>query len=102
MDLVSFETQQEYDWVKGFINGKDDLCSYAANVQMFNEDIAFFSPPRPFLLGINQIITTFIPLFVSFKIMFKTQREKKIVFLYNFFSVSLQLFKDSHPSEVHL
>ena len=22
MDLVSFETQQEYDWVKGFINGK--------------------------------------------------------------------------------
>ncbi len=27
MDLVSFETQQEYDWVKGFINGKDDLCS---------------------------------------------------------------------------
>ena len=21
MDLVSFETQQEYDWVKGFING---------------------------------------------------------------------------------
>jgi hypothetical protein len=42
MDLVSFETQQEYDWVKGFINGKDDLCSYAANVQMFNDDIAFF------------------------------------------------------------
>jgi hypothetical protein len=27
MDLVSFETQQEYDWVKGFINGKDDLYS---------------------------------------------------------------------------
>ena len=26
MDLVSFETQQEYDWVKGFINGrKDDI-----------------------------------------------------------------------------
>jgi hypothetical protein len=23
MDLVSFETQQEYDWVKGFINGKN-------------------------------------------------------------------------------
>ena len=22
MDLVSFETQQEYDWVKGFINGE--------------------------------------------------------------------------------
>ena len=22
MDLVSFETQQEYDWVKGFIDGK--------------------------------------------------------------------------------
>ena len=21
MDLVSFETQQEYDWVKGFIDG---------------------------------------------------------------------------------
>ena len=22
MDLVSFETKQEYDWVKGFINGR--------------------------------------------------------------------------------
>ena len=24
MDLVSFETQQEYDWVKGFIDGKSN------------------------------------------------------------------------------
>ena len=23
MDLVSFETQQEYDWVKGFIDGEE-------------------------------------------------------------------------------
>ena len=25
MDLVSFETQQEYDWVKGFINGESQI-----------------------------------------------------------------------------
>ena len=23
MDLVSFETREEYEWVKGFINGKN-------------------------------------------------------------------------------
>jgi hypothetical protein len=28
MDLVSFETQQEYDWVKGFINGKIIIFLY--------------------------------------------------------------------------
>ena len=22
MDLVSFETREEYDWIKGFVNGK--------------------------------------------------------------------------------
>ena len=24
MDLVSFETREEYEWVKGFVNGKDE------------------------------------------------------------------------------
>ena len=24
MDLVSFETEQEYNWVKGFVDGNND------------------------------------------------------------------------------
>ena len=40
MDLVSFETREEYDWIKGFVNGKlilpgvlllkFDICSQRA------------------------------------------------------------------------
>ena len=50
MDLVSFETQQEYDWVKGFIDGgvkffwtsgrKSNLTHYNSAAQI---KLVFFS-----------------------------------------------------------
>ena len=27
MDLVSFESREEYEWVKGFVNGKMEMIS---------------------------------------------------------------------------
>ena len=35
MDLVSFETQQEYDWVKGFIDGKLNKIKTVSTKCMF-------------------------------------------------------------------
>ena len=40
MDLVSFETREEYDWVKGFINGeanKHILSSYIHQLHVCSE-----------------------------------------------------------------
>merc|ERR1712200_275204 len=53
MDLVSFENQQEYDWVKGFINGKFWPANQArlspTNGSAFHDwsGTGGFSPPRP-------------------------------------------------------
>ena len=40
MDLVSFETREEYDWVKGFINGETNnliLSSYINQLHVYSE-----------------------------------------------------------------
>ena len=40
MDLVSFETREEYDWVKGFINGETNkhiLSSYINQLHVCSE-----------------------------------------------------------------
>ena len=37
MDLVSFESQQEYDWVKGFIDGKKRKNNSLVSNQLFRK-----------------------------------------------------------------
>ncbi len=34
--LLTAFRHKEYDWVKGFINGKDDLCSYLSSALRYN------------------------------------------------------------------
>ena len=45
MDLVSFETREEYDWVKGFINGEANnliLSSYIPINSVFAVNVPYF------------------------------------------------------------
>ena len=49
MDLVSFETREEYEWVKGFING-ELLLKYA---------ISYFKLFKVYKEALKQIVTLF-------------------------------------------
>ena len=38
MDLVSFETRQEYDWVKGFIDGGVNIANMIISLIIWSYD----------------------------------------------------------------
>ena len=46
MDLVSLDTQQEYDWIKGFMNGKES--------GLVTTQLKFNSSQRPLLLDLRE------------------------------------------------
>ena len=43
MDLVSFETQQEYDWVKGFIDGKRRFYDHQSKSTKYSQEVSLTS-----------------------------------------------------------
>ena len=61
MDLVSFETQQEYDWVKGFINGEFKITQHCPRkLKLTNDGVsqATFLTSGPLVVSVTLMVAT--------------------------------------------